>query len=158
MIGFILGLLAGFLLSIQVFLSIRILLFRMLYQERKSPFPFIDTCDALRLELENCNWKIVQMHDLQETLIKYGKQVNQIRIYEVFQPDYTYEIMAKECEYTIASFIPCRIVVYEKTNRKTFVSVVNGKLMTPFAPKRIRRIMAKATMEIQNCIRKALGD
>lgn len=159
MLGFIFGLMAGTALAILLMLLfLKTFFFRIVFQEQKSPFSFTDTCDALRLELEKNNWKVPQVHDLQETMFKYGKQVNQVRVYEICQPELAYEILARDGERIVSSLMPCRIAVYEKKNGKTYASVMNGSLMAWFGQGVVRRVLRKASAEVQMIIRKALGN
>lgn len=75
MAGFITGLILGIATGILlVYLFFRLFFFRIFFLEDKSPFSFIDTCDALRVEAEKNNWKVPMVHDLQETMLKWGKK------------------------------------------------------------------------------------
>jgi len=157
MTGFITGLILGTgTVVLLVYLLLRFFFFRILFLENESPFPFIDTCDALRVEAEKNNWRVPMVHDLQETMLKWGKQIGQIRIYEFCKPESAYEILSLDAEKLISSLMPYRIAVFERKNGKTYVSLMNLKPITFFAGGKVRRIMKRTADEIDIIIRKAL--
>ena len=154
MTGFILGIGTGILL---VILFIKLFFFRIFFIEYKSPFPFIDTCDALREEAEKYNWKVPMVHDLQETMLKWGKKTSQIRIYEFCKPEFADEILSHDAEKLASSLMPCRIAVFERKDENTYLSLMHPKLLTFFAGGRISHTMKSAAREMDAIIRKALN-
>lgn len=158
MAGFITGLILGIATGILlVYLFFRLFFFRIFFLEDKSPFSFIDTCDALRVEAEKNNWKVPMVHDLQETMLKWGKKISQIRIYEFCKPEFAYEILSNDAEKLAASLMPCRIAVFERKDGKTYVSLMNPKMISLFAGGIISRTMKNAACEMEAIISKALG-
>jgi uncharacterized protein (DUF302 family) len=159
MFWFIIGLILGFAGGIfLLFLLLRFLFFRILFHEEKSPFVFTDTCDALRIEAEKNHWRVLMVHDLQDAILKWGKEVNQIRVYELCNPEIAYTILVLDNERIASSLIPCRIAVYEKKNGKTYMAVLNSGLISFFAPVTVKRAMKSASEEINAIVRQAMGN
>lgn len=159
MVGFITGLILGIGAGILlVYLFLRFFFFRIFFLEDKSPFSFIDTCDALRVEAEKNNWRVPMVHDLQETMLKWGKKISQIRIYEFCKPEFAYEILSHDAEKLVSSLMPCRIAVFERNDGKTYISLMNTKLISLFAGGIISRTMKNTSKQIDTIIKKAFGN
>jgi uncharacterized protein (DUF302 family) len=121
----------------------------MMLREDKSKHDFQRTTEEIEKSVEAAGWKIPHINDLQATLHKFGKDVRQVKVYEICQPDLAYEILSRDNERIAASLMPCRIAVYERSDGSVFVSRLNAKLMSRPMNKIIRKNMALAARETE---------
>lgn len=92
-------------------------------------------------------WKLVTIHDLQATMIKFGKDVKSIKVYEICHPDHAYKILSKDDERIVSSLMPCRVSIYEKSNGKVYVSWMNTGLMGSLMKGIVPEVMSDASRE-----------
>lgn len=97
--------------------------------ESESKYNFAQTVDKLTKIVELNNWKVVIIHDLQASLKKNEKEVLPIKILEICNPNYSFNVLKKDEFRYFSSIMPCRISVYEKMDGKTYVSRINSAYM-----------------------------
>lgn len=100
-----------------------------LFIERESKLNFTETVEALTKALPTDGWKISVVHDLQDALKKNGKDVLPVKVFEVCNPQYSGKILEADNFRAVSLMMPCRVSVYEKSNGKTYIAVMNSKPM-----------------------------
>ncbi len=121
----------------------------MMLREDKSKHDFQTTTEEIEKSVEAAGWKIPHVNDLQATLHKFGKDVLQVKVYEICKPDLAYEILSRDNERIASSLMPCRIAVYEKSDGTVYVSRLNAELMSRPMSRIIRKNMARAARETE---------
>jgi len=153
--GLILGAVIGLLLTI-VFILVSAP--SMMFKENKSKHDFETTIAELEKSVESLNWKIPHVNDLQATMQKFGKDVRQVKVYEICHPDHAYKILSQDDERIVSALMPCRIAVYEKSNGNVYLSFLNAGLMSKPMNKLIRTTMSQAAAETEEIIRPIVAD
>lgn len=147
--GIIIGLIAGAIIALLViFFSSPSLMLK----ENKSKHDFETTLAEIEKSVESMGWKIPHVNDLQATMHKFGKDVRQVKVYEICQPDHAYNILSQDDERIVSSLMPCRIAIYEKSDGSVFVSRMNAGLMSKPMNKIIRSTMSVAASETEQIL------
>ena len=94
--------------------------------ENESRFGFDESVGKLTELITAKGWKVTVTHDLQETMKKNGKSVLPVKVIELCNPGYAYQILNEDIYRSVSPMLPCRIAVYEKTDGKTYISRMNA--------------------------------
>ena len=121
----------------------------MMLKENKSKHDFQTTMAEIEKSVEGYGWKIPHVNDLQATLHKFGKEVRQVKVYEICQPDHAYKILSQDDERIVSNLMPCRVAVYEKSDGSVYISRMNAGLMAKPMGKLIRTTMSDAARETE---------
>jgi uncharacterized protein (DUF302 family) len=123
-----------------------------LFFETESPFGFQETVDRITQSITVMGWKMPAMHDLQQTMLNFGKEVLPVKVFEICHPKHSSRILEKNDERIVSALMPCRISVYEKQNKKTFISRLNSGLMAASIGGIISEVMSDATHDVEQII------
>jgi len=126
------------------------------FLEKKSKFSFHKTLSELTNAIQEGGWRLVYVHDLQETMARNNKEVLPVKVLELCSPYHAYSILGKDEWRTFSSMMPCRISIYEKTDGKTYVSQMNIELLGSAIEKEMQEIMNLSYREVQNFVSQIL--
>ena len=145
--GMILGLLIAFFISPK-----------LMFREDKYSKDFDTTVTKLEKAIGERGWKTPVVHDLQATMLKFGKEVRSVKVLEICHPDLSYEILSQSDEKIVSSMMPCRISVYEKEDGSVWISRMNsGFLAKPMSPV-IRKTMSAAAADVEKIIAEVMQE
>ncbi len=125
--------------------------------EFESRYHFDKTVEKISLEITSHNWDIVATHDLQKSLNKHDVQVLPIKVMAVCHPNLAKLLLSKDSERIVSSMMPCRISLYEKSDGRTYVSLLNTQMMAGMLGGLVEEVMLKAATEVEKmveCVRK----
>lgn len=140
LIGLIVGVIATLLIiytSAQSFMM----------KEVESKYSFEQSIEIFEESVNTQGWKIPAVHDMQKTMEKFGKDVQQAKVFELCHPEHAYEILSRDSERIVLSMMPCRIAIYEKSDGKTYVSWMNSKLIGGMMKGVVPKVMKAASQE-----------
>ncbi|MEG8947531.1 DUF302 domain-containing protein [Rosettibacter firmus] len=120
--------------------------------ESQSKYNFSTTVDSLTKVAEQNKWKVIIVHDLQTSLKKNGKEVLPVKVIEVCNPNYSFNVLSKEEFKLFSTMMPCRISVYEKSDGKTYVARINSAFMNEVMKDKQCKSMNNALNDIENFI------
>ena len=147
--GIIIGLVAGLIIGVAVAFFVSPAL---MFKEDKHTKDFDTTVSELEEVVLSKGWKIPQVHDLQATMKKFGKDVKSVKVLEICHPDHSYEILSRNEEKIVSSMMPCRISIYEKEDGSVWISRMNSGLMAkPMSPV-VRKTMSAAAADVEEII------
>lgn len=147
--GIIIGLFAGVLVaSLAIFFASPSLMLK----ENKSKHDFETTLAEIEKSVESLGWKIPHINDLQATMHKFGKDVRQVKVYEICHPEHAFRVLKQDDERIVSSLMPCRIAIYEKSDGSVYVSRMNAGLMSKPMNKIIRSTMSVAAAETEQIL------
>ena len=119
----------------------------MMLLEDQSKFGFEETVTRLTESVENHGWKIPKVHDLQESMNKFGISVLPVKVFELCHPDHAGKILEKGDERIVSTLMPCRVAIYEKPDGKVYLSRMNSKLMAKPMGGIIAEVMSVAAIQ-----------
>lgn len=124
----------------------------MMLLEDESKYDFDKTVEVLIQSIEDHNWKLPAVHDLKETMHKYGKDVRNVKVFELCHPDHAEQILRESDERIVSAMMPCRIAIYEKDDGKVYISRMNSSLMASTMGGVIKKTMSVAAAENEDIL------
>ena len=115
--------------------------------EKPSKYGFEETVEKFKANVKKAGWKMPTVHNLQKTMKKFGKDVDQVMVFELCHPEHAYKILSKSMERIVSSMMPCRISIYKKSDGKTYISMMNTKLMGQMMDGVVPEVMGIASKE-----------
>jgi len=115
-----------------------------MFFESKSKYGFDETVQTLSDVVSGSGWKVIHLHDLQETMRKNGKQVYPVTVMEICNPELAYRLLSEDDQRIYSNMMPCRISVYEKEDGSTYVSRINAALMASQIGGVVHEVMSDA--------------
>ena len=128
-----------------------------LFFESESPFNFETSVEKLTETINDAGWKTPAIHDLQQTMRNFGKDVMAVKVFEICHPKHSSRILELNDERVVSALMPCRISVYEKTNGKTYFSRINSAMIAGSIGGIIAEVMKDATDDIEAIIQKTIS-
>ena len=117
-----------------------------------SKFDFSTTIDKLNSTVIDSGWKIPAVHDLQNTIKNFGKDILPIKVLEICHPKHSGRLLELDDERIVSTFMPCRISVYEKSDGKVYISRLNGALLSKSFGGIVEEVMSLANNEMEEMI------
>ena len=153
--GILIGVVAGMVLGLLIAFFISP---SLMFREDNNSKDFDITVANLEKAIEARGWKTPVVHDLQATMLKFGKDVRSVKVLEICHPDHSYEILSRSDEKIVSSMMPCRISVYEKEDGSVWISRMNsGFLAKPMSPV-IRKSMSAASADVEKIIAEVMKE
>lgn len=153
--GIIIGLVAGLIIGLLIlYFSSPKLMFR----EDRNKNDFDTTVARIEEAVLEKDWKIPHVHDLQETMKKFDKEVRSVKVFEICHPEHSYEILSRNDERIVSNMMPCRIAVYEKEDGSVWISRMNSGLIAKPFSRVIRKTMSAAARDVEDIIAKVLQE
>mgnify|MGYP001166111129 CR=1 FL=1 len=102
-----------------------------LFIEIQSRYDFDQTVEKLseKIQQPGTGWKILIVHDLQLSLQKNNFEVLPVKVMEICNPAYSSRLLDQDDKRINSTMMPCRISVYEKSDGKTYVSIMNFSIL-----------------------------
>lgn len=125
-----------------------------LFFETKSKYGFDETVQKLSEIASGSGWKLIHVHDLQETMRKNGKEVLPVKVIEICKPDYAYRLLSEDDQRVYSNMMPCRVSVYEKEDGQTYLSRINSALMASQIGGVVQEVMTAAFADAEQFIEK----
>ena len=129
-----------------------------LFLESVSPFDFQETVSRITKAIEMKGWKMPALHNLQQTLKNFGKEVLPVSVFEICHPKHSGRILERDEERFVSSLMPCRISVYERSDGKTYISRLNSGLMAASFGGLIEEVMKGATEDVEEIVQEAVNN
>ena len=123
-----------------------------MFLENESKYGFDETVEILKSETEKKTWKVIAIHDLQNTLANNGYDVLPVKVFSVCHPKHSSKILDKDDERLVSSLMPCRVSVYEKSDGKVYISRMNTGVLAKSFGGVIEEVMQASTQEIEEIL------
>ncbi|MGW8314042.1 MAG: DUF302 domain-containing protein [Bacteroidales bacterium] len=152
--GIVVGLVAGLVIA---FIAMYIAAPNLMFRETKVNTDFETTATNMENAVAEHGWKIPYVHDMQATLKKFGKDVRSVKVFELCNPDYAYEILSKDEERVVSNMMPCRLAIYEKKDGSVYISRMNSGTVSKPMSKVVRTTMTQAAADVEVMIADVAG-
>ena len=120
--------------------------------ESESRYDFETTLTTVEQSAKAAGWSIPTVHDLQKSMEKAGKEVNQVKVFELCNPEHGVRILAGDEERIYSNMLPCRVSVYTKSDGKTYLSRLNIPRMTKGMLPEVKSAMKAAYKEMEGIL------
>lgn len=94
--------------------------------ERESRLNFSETVDSLTIALQTDGWKISAKHDLENDLKKNGYTILPVKVLELCNPNHSSKMLLMDDMRYLSIIMPCRVAIYEKSDGKTYITLMNS--------------------------------
>ncbi len=128
-----------------------------IFIEQVSPFDVPATVEKLIASAIQREWQNPATHNLQQSLAKSGKEVRPVQVIEICKPKYSGAMLEKSDERIVSVMMPCRISVYEKEDRKTYVALLNMEAMASGLPAATLDAVSGASDEVIEIVKSVIG-
>ncbi|MGL5318115.1 MAG: DUF302 domain-containing protein [Bacteroidales bacterium] len=118
----------------------------------ESQFGFIETLAKITQSIEECGWKIIVSHNLQDILLKHGTSIAPIHVLELCNPRFASQLLSIDSLLMYSPFMPCRISVYENAHGQCFISRMNVGALLSQVGGVAYEIMCSASEEMEEII------
>ena len=98
--------------------------------EKISPFNVPVTVEKLITAANQKGWQNPAVHNLQDSLAKSGKKVLPVKVIEICKPEFSGRMLDQDDGRIVSILMPYRISVYEESDGKTYVALLNMSVMT----------------------------
>lgn len=119
----------------------------MMLIENESKFGVEETVQKLTQLIEENNWKVKQKYPLHKGAAKIGKQIKPVVVIEFGHSAHSSRILEIDDNRPTAAMMPARIAVYEKENKKVYISRLNLGLMGIMFGGVVKEVMGEAQKE-----------
>ena len=126
--------------------------------ESESKYNFEESVQIFEESIKENGWKLPTVHDLKETMDKFGYDVKQVKVFELCHPDLAGAILQENDERIVSSLMPCRVAIYEKDDGKVYISRMNTSLLAGMMGGLIKDVMADASGESEVMLQSILAD
>jgi uncharacterized protein (DUF302 family) len=120
-----------------------------MFIENTSRLPYNETVAALTDSIQSRGWKVLVTHNLKETLDKHGYNVLPVSVMELCNPRHSSRLLTGDDERSVASMMPCRVAVYEKSDGKTYLSRMNAEMFARMLGGTVEEVMTDAFREME---------
>ncbi|MDD2246634.1 MAG: DUF302 domain-containing protein [Proteiniphilum sp.] len=129
-----------------------------IFFESRSRYGFEETVDRLSKIIAESGWKVIHIHDLQETMRKNGKDIVPVKVVELCKPDYAYRLLSDDPLRAYSNLMPCRIAVYEKDDGSTYVSRMNPAILASHIEGAVLDVMSGAYSDAEKFVEKIVKE
>ncbi len=124
----------------------------MMLKEAQSKYDFERSVEVFQQTAIEMGWSIPTIHDLKETMNKFGYDVRNVKVFELCHPEHAILILEQDQERVVSSMMPCRVSIYEKSDGNTYVSWMNTSLMGNMMGGIVADVMGEASRESEAMI------
>jgi uncharacterized protein (DUF302 family) len=148
-LAFVISIVAG---AIAGAIAVTLLFTPSVMRENESRYDFETTLTTIEQSATGSGWSIPIVHDLQESMAKAGKEVNQVRVFAICNPEHAVKILGGDDERIYSNMMPCHISVYTKTDGKTYISRLNVPAVSRNMPGNVKSAMKSAYKDVEDIL------
>jgi uncharacterized protein (DUF302 family) len=120
--------------------------------ESRSKHDFLTTVEKISAAVAESGWKIPAVHDLQNTIRNFGKDILPVKVLEICHPKHSGRLLELDNERIVSTFMPCRISVYEKSDGNVYISRINAALLSKSFGGLVEEVMTAANDDMENML------
>ena len=125
--------------------------------EKVSPFNVPVTVEKLIEAATQKGWQSPAIHNLQQSLAKSGKKVLPVEVVEICKPEYSGRMLEQDDGRIVSILMPYRISIYEESDGKTYVALLNMSVMTAGLPPVAAEAIHAAYDEASGIVKSVIG-
>ena len=115
---------------------------KMMVNERVSPYDFATTVQTIQDNASKTGWAIPKTYDWQKIVTQAGQHdPGKITVFKLCKANIAATLLKDDDNKFVSTMMPCSVSVYEKTDGKTYVAIMDLKLMGALMSKEVAEIM-----------------
>jgi len=148
---FFLGIAAGLFFS-GIFMNISAE--RVFFKEIVSPFDFDKTVDVLTKRINAADgWNVTAVIDQQQTVLKNGGgDIGKLKIIQYCSGKYAHQMLKDDQRKKIAVMMPKSFAVYEKSDGRVYIALMNGAFMAKVLRGDAYGILENVSLEVEGML------
>jgi len=153
-LGFALALVLVALAAFGLFRLLQRRFITMMIRELPSPLPYEATIDTLTANINGKpGWHIFNTVDQGREITAHGgESIGRMTILQFCHGPFASQMFSDEARRRMSVFSPRSISVYEKTDGKAYVAIMNGDLMMKFTPPATRAIIREVARDVKGML------
>ena len=123
--------------------------------ERESPLGFDDTLTRIEANAKELGWKVPKKWKVNfrgNMKRATGKDIGPNKVLKMCEPHAAVELLLIDEYKMLTAMMPCTIAVYEKSDGKTYVSMMNLDLMGKMFGGEVARITVKLAPQMEQML------
>ncbi len=129
-----------------------------IFIEQISPFDVATTVEKIIEAAIKKEWQNTTVKNLQLSDAKSGNVMRPAQVIEICKPEYSEYMHEKNQDKVVTVMtMPCRISVYEKEDRKTYVSLLNMSAMVTGLLPSTNEVLRDASQETFDIVKSVIG-
>ncbi|MBT8129315.1 MAG: DUF302 domain-containing protein [Gammaproteobacteria bacterium] len=126
-VSLLFGMLAGVMLTVMIGWAYAP---ELMLIEHESPYSVEKTVEMIRGNAINEDWVVPGVSPIHKSIKKHGGgELPPVMLINICQPDYAYDILKEDDNKIVSVFMPCTISVYEKSDGKAYIGIMNAALL-----------------------------
>lgn len=127
---------------------------RLMIRELPSPLPCGETIAKLKTNIaEKPGWHIFNVVDQGREIVENGgAAIGRMTILQFCHGPFASQMFSAEDRRRMSVFSPRSISVYEKSDGKAYVAIMNGDLMMKFTPPATRAIIREVARDVKSML------
>jgi uncharacterized protein (DUF302 family) len=124
--------------------------------ERSSPLAFEETLERIEANARDMGWKVPQKWkvDFQRNFKKItGTDIGPSRVLKMCEPFAAAKLLVKDEYKQLAAMMPCTIAVYEKSDGKTYIAMMNLDAMAQMYGGDVKDMAAELAPQMEQMLR-----
>ncbi|WP_085444363.1 DUF302 domain-containing protein [Magnetofaba australis] len=122
----------------------------MMLTEHLSPFGVEETVAKISENAKAEGWVVAGVKPLHKSVKKHGGgDLPPVMLVNLCQPDHAYNILKDDPNKIVSVMMPCTISVYQKSDGKTYVGVMNAGLLGTMFGGNVAKVMGDAVAKEQ---------
>ena len=125
----------------------------LMIHETVSPFNVEETVEKIKENALAKGWVVADVKPMNNSIKKHGGgDLPPVRLVELCQANYAYNILELDPNKKISVFMPCTISVYQKEDGKAYIGNMNAGLLGKMFGGRVAEVMADVSVDQQSFI------
>ncbi len=124
--------------------------------ERQSPLGFEETLERIEANARDIGWKVPQKWkvDFQRNFKKItGTDIGPSRVLKMCEPFAAAKLLVKDEYKQLAAMMPCTIAVYEKSDGKTYIAMMNLDAMAQMYGGDVKDMAAELAPQMEQMLK-----
>lgn len=128
-----------------------------MFIENVSPANLPATVSALLAEAREAGWSHLGTTNMAGVLSERGFTLHPVLILDICSGRYSAALLDNDRTRFIASMIPCRVAVYQTSDRRVIISRMNSAGLAQMMPPEVARVIADSGAEVEGIIQRTLA-
>lgn len=127
-----------------------------MFLESTSPVDIAKTLDAFKAEVKAAGWTILGEHNMAGILSTKGYTLHPVIVIEICSGKYSAQLLARDETRYVTSMIPCRVAIYQTSDRKVIISRMNTAMFASMMQGVVAEVIKQSGSDVEAIIAKTL--
>lgn len=120
-----------------------------LFLEDTSPRPLVPTTEAFREAVKSAGWSVLGVTNMSGILSERGFTLHPVLVFDACSGKYSADLLSKDETRFVASMIPCRVAIYQRSSGEVVISRMNSIAMADMVGGHAGTVIRKSGEEME---------